>query len=343
MDVEDAIDSARGAGVEEEALMRALTLGVRFELEPATVIELFSVMEEAAADGVPQQPLVNKTAEGLVKNVPPDRVMSAVRAEAERYRTASDLLAGSLDEPVSRETLDRFAGLLAAGLEPHTIERGLAAAVIASPEEIANALEFHAALQQAGFVSEDTFDLAMRGLDNGFFDDSGLTLAQSLAIALRDGMPRKDILAAAWDALSGTTTLAETYRRIETGGGNDEPTGLAGLPERTDENDPDGSLEPKSLYLLAGDLKPRPDGWHPATSYPRPVVMDEAEKDYGLSPKIWNPAAKDPQALRREFSRRGPDSDARPPRRPIAPKGGAGPEKPRPLDHKKMAPAPLAP
>lgn len=84
---------------------------------PAAVVRAVqAIAQDAAARGLPVEPLIQKTLEGSAKGVPADRVIAAVRllsARLDEARTA--LRAGGIDAPNS-EALEGGAYALSAGL-----------------------------------------------------------------------------------------------------------------------------------------------------------------------------------------------------------------------------------
>jgi len=86
---------------------------------PPVRAELNAVLAGAAADRLPSEPLVQRALEGARRGVEPARVVSAVRAFADRLRIARSALG-----PASTDAeLVAGAGVLYAGADRTTLER----------------------------------------------------------------------------------------------------------------------------------------------------------------------------------------------------------------------------
>ena len=135
-----------------------------------------SIVASAAAAGLPTEPLIEKALEGAAKKVPPDRIVSAVGAGAERLRAAHALAARGGSEPSDGE-VEAIAAALARGLDADLATR-LAAALPDEPPGPA----LHAVADMVG---------------HGFHEDSSVSLIVSAAGTGLRGMRLLDAAAAA--------------------------------------------------------------------------------------------------------------------------------------------------
>jgi hypothetical protein len=84
---------------------------------PATVVRAVqTIAQDAAARGLPVEPLIQKTLEGSAKGVPPERVVAAVRLLAARLDEARTALQGAGIATPGPEALEGGAYALSAGL-----------------------------------------------------------------------------------------------------------------------------------------------------------------------------------------------------------------------------------
>ena len=88
-----------------------------------------SIIATAVAESLPTEPLVQKALEGSAKNVPPDRLVSAVRRNLLQLRQARVIVYQAVpDQPVPEGHVAAVAAALARGLPGPIVQRLLAMA-----------------------------------------------------------------------------------------------------------------------------------------------------------------------------------------------------------------------
>jgi hypothetical protein len=88
-------------------------------LDPATAMGVQRVVDSAAREGLPTEPLVQKALEGSTLGAPGDRIVAAVGALHGQLGRARQALGGR----ASQADLTAAAGALRAGLPPTALER----------------------------------------------------------------------------------------------------------------------------------------------------------------------------------------------------------------------------
>ena len=161
---------------------------------PAEVIPLIdSIVQAAAADSLPTEPLVQKALEGGAKHVSGDRIVLAVRLRRDRLEAARALLVRAGDPPpVTPVKVTAVATALSRGVPAPTVER-VVAGLPAEPR--AAALQALADLLAHKFDPDSSaqliLDAARLGVPHGRF----LDVATAVIHEMQRGSTREVALA----------------------------------------------------------------------------------------------------------------------------------------------------
>jgi hypothetical protein len=119
---------AQGAGIEGRLEARGV---------PATLAhDVAAIAAAATARGVPEGPLADKAIEGWAKQVPPERILSAVRRFADQMFSARDAVRGAGIEAPSGAVIAAAAEAMRSGMraeQVRSVVRAAAAADLAAP------------------------------------------------------------------------------------------------------------------------------------------------------------------------------------------------------------------
>ena len=142
---------------------------VRGRLEgrvPAAAIpSVDSLVQTAAQEGLPTEPLVQKALEGGAKHATAARVVAAVLASLSQLRDAHDLLVRAHDEPpVTPGEVTTVAWALRSGLPPRVVERLVSA--LPSPPR-GSAVHAVADLVAHHFDPDSSADLIIEAIHQG--------------------------------------------------------------------------------------------------------------------------------------------------------------------------------
>ena len=146
----------------------AQDVGARLDerVPPEVRRALQDIATDAAAHGLPTEPLVQKAIEGGAKRVPAERLIAAVRALAERLAGAWDAVrAGGLDSPTA-DVVEGGADGLSAGLTPGYVSDLVRAS--RAPYDPALVLRVAATLAALGVPPKQTVQLV-----EGLIKDGG--------------------------------------------------------------------------------------------------------------------------------------------------------------------------
>lgn len=162
------------------------------------------IAADAAAHGLPTEPLVEKAIEGGAKRVPAERLIAAVRALAARLAGATSAVrAGGLESPTA-DVVEGGADGLSAGLTPGQVS-GLVR-VSHGPYDAALVLRVAATLAALGVPPQQTVQL-VEGL-------------------IKDGKSPSDLLALPGEVqadVAGGATPEQAAEHVGHGGGNAPP------------------------------------------------------------------------------------------------------------------------
>jgi hypothetical protein len=143
------------------------------------------IVADAAARGLPVEPLVQKAIEGGAKGVPGDRVIAAVRTVATRLAEAADALRGTVPAAPGADAVTGGADALNAGLSVAQV-RELALAS-RPPYEPALTLRVAATLAALGVPPRETMTLVLAIISAGRAPGDLLALPGDVQAAVAGG------------------------------------------------------------------------------------------------------------------------------------------------------------
>jgi hypothetical protein len=231
-DFKSAVQTAKMNGVSEEFISRILVVGVHYNLESKDLVGFLVVATEAGKRKLPVEPLVDKMEEGLAKRVDKYRIQQVLRHDLAQYGFVQDLLQKTLlekgyqPEEVKSGAVVRLARTLSMGIAQNEMQALLQDAPKVSMVEIVDAVEFTAALKQAGEEFSEAKEITLVGLQNGFFTRTAWNLPLMVSAAKTSHLPEDKIKTAALDVVKGNKTVLEAH----TGLGLD-PKSLAKGPQ----------------------------------------------------------------------------------------------------------------
>ena len=231
-DFKSAVQTAKASGVSEELISRILVVGYHYNLESRDLVGFLVVATEAGKRKLPVEPLVDKMEEGLVKRVDTHRIQQVLRHDLVQYGFVQDLLQKTLfekgDQPenVKSGAVVRLARTLSMGIARNEMQALLHDAPRVSMGEIVDAVEFTAALKQAGEEFPEAKEITLVGLQNAFFTRTAWNLPLMISAAKTSRLPEEKIKTAALDVVKGNKTVLEAH----TGLGLD-PKSLAKGPQ----------------------------------------------------------------------------------------------------------------
>jgi len=115
-------------GIDQDEVAAAVQAMRQAGFSDLTQVDVQQTIEEALEEGLPVKPLTHKVHEGIVKNIPEDRIVDAVQSVRQRYRHAYGKASELEVEPDQEEPLgDMIAGAYAAGLTYPECDRIMAA------------------------------------------------------------------------------------------------------------------------------------------------------------------------------------------------------------------------
>lgn len=129
-----------------------------------------SLIEQAAAESLPTEPLVQKALEGGAKGIPVGRLVNGVRHGLVQLRDARAIVSRATPDRVTiDDDVAAVAAALARGLDPGMVERLLAAAPPAPPPGEPPGPVLHAAadLVAHGFPADSVVDLLKTARQEG--------------------------------------------------------------------------------------------------------------------------------------------------------------------------------
>ena len=161
---------------------------------PAEVIPVIdSIVQAAAADSLPTEPLVQKALEGGAKHVSGDRIVLAVRLRRDRLEAARALLVRAGDAtPVTPLKVTAVATALSRGVPGPTVQRVVAGL---PGEPHAAALQAVADLLAHKFDPDSSAQLILDAARLGVPHDRFLDVATAAIHEMQRGSTREDALA----------------------------------------------------------------------------------------------------------------------------------------------------
>jgi len=218
--VSAAINAARKAGVSEKTINQTLALGYEYNLKPVTVTQFLHIYAKAAQKGLPIAPLVSKTKEGLIKRVPPpliQRVLNREIANQLFVRAVASKALKRWKQPASNLTpqlVARMSKTLDMGISKEEMKFFFAKAPKAPMAQVANALEFLAALKQASLNTKTATGLVFSGLKTGFFAKTAWQVPIMVKQAKHKSISDDKIATSALGVMSGKTNLGTACKSL---------------------------------------------------------------------------------------------------------------------------------
>ena len=216
-DFKVAVQTAKTNGVSEELISRILVVGVTYNLESRDLVGFLVVATEAEKRKLPVEPLVDRMEEGLAKRVETHRIQQVLRHDLVQYGFVQDLLQKTLfekgyqPEDMKSVAVVRIARTLSMGIAQNEMQALLQDAPRVSMGEIVDAVEFTAALKQAGEEFSEAKEITLVGLQNGFFTRTAWDLPLMVSAAKTSHLPEDKIKTAALDVVKGNKTVLEAH------------------------------------------------------------------------------------------------------------------------------------
>jgi hypothetical protein len=216
-DFTSAVQIAKASGVSEELISQILIVGYRYNLESKDLAGFLLIATEAGKRKIPVEPLIGKMEEGLAKRVETHRIQQVLRQDLVQYGFVQGLLEKTLfpkgyqSEKVKSRDVVRLARTLSMGISQNEMQALLSEAPRVTMGEIVDAVEFTAALKQAGEEFTDAKEITEAGLQSGFFTRTVWNLPLMVSAAERDHLSEDKIKAAALDVVKGNKTVLEAH------------------------------------------------------------------------------------------------------------------------------------
>jgi len=209
--------AGNGLSAQETARARA-----QRELPAELFQNLTGLADDMSAAGIPDEPLFNKALEGMAKRVPPDRLMPAVRAYANRLGEARGALGPTAEIP-----------LLVAGAD--ALQRGVTSDALRSlPRDRPRspvALLVLAELLESGVPQDRAIAILRQAMQQRTQDARMLDIASRVRRLIRDGVPPQEAIDRVRRSLrrdrggvgppvppGSEPTTSDRLRRLRTGG-----------------------------------------------------------------------------------------------------------------------------
>ncbi|PYP57957.1 MAG: hypothetical protein DMD44_08765 [Gemmatimonadetes bacterium] len=165
----------------------------------AAVPALDSLVQQAVAEGLPTEPLIQKALEGGAKQVTAPRIVAAVQLSLGQLRAARDLLIRAGDEPpVTPGEVTTVAWALRRDLPAPVVERVVAA--LPRPPR-ASAMHAVADLAAHRFDPDSAADLIIAAIGRGLVRERLLDVSAAAAHELQRGHTHAEALALVRQAL----------------------------------------------------------------------------------------------------------------------------------------------
>jgi hypothetical protein len=219
-DVTTAVNRAKAAGIQEDALNRMLVLGYKYKLRSEQLAELILLAKEAKEQDFPVDHAVGKMEEGLAKKAQVKAIHRAVEQEMARFSTVRMIIGQSMgkrgmrEDEIQENHLTRSANTLAMGLSEQEIKGFFEDAPRASMNDLVASLEFMTALQQ-GMVSHETAkEISFAGLEMDFFSKGAWGLAQVIGVAKGKKVSEETVKSEALSVMKGEKNLSDAQRAL---------------------------------------------------------------------------------------------------------------------------------
>jgi uncharacterized membrane protein YgcG len=216
-DFKVAVQTAKTSGVSEELISRIMVVGVHYNLESRDLVGFLVIATEAGQRKLPVEPLVDRMEEGLAKRVETHRIQQVLRYDLVQYGFVQDMLQKTIlekgypPEQMKSAAVVRLARTLSMGVAQSEMQDLLQEAPKVSIGEIVDAVEFTAALKQAGEDFPEAKEITMVGLQHGFFTRTAWNLPLMVSAARTNRLPENQIKAAALEVVKGNKTVLEAH------------------------------------------------------------------------------------------------------------------------------------
>jgi len=231
-DFKSTVQTAKASGLSDELISRILVIGYQYNLDSRDLVGFLVVATEAGRRKLPVEPLTDKMEEGLAKRVEMHRIQQALRHDLALYGFVQDLLQKTLlekgypAENMNSGAVVALARTLSMGITQNEMQDLLHEAPKVSIGEIVDAVEFTAALKQAGEKFPEAKEITLVGLQNGFFTRTAWNLPLMVSAAKAMHLSDDKVKEAALEVMKGNKTVLEAH----TGLGLD-PKSLAKGPQ----------------------------------------------------------------------------------------------------------------
>ena len=176
---------ALGAVLSRDLAAQDVAARLEGRVAPEVRQAVVGVAANAAAQGLPVEPLVQKAIEGGAKGVPPDRIIAAVRAVAARLGEAARALRGADLPALSGDVVEGGADALNAGLSAAQVTN--LARASRPPYDPALTLRVAATLAALGVPPKQVLDLVAGVMSAGRAPTELLTLPDQVQAGIAGG------------------------------------------------------------------------------------------------------------------------------------------------------------
>jgi len=171
----------------ELAAQDDVTARLAGRVPPAIAAAVSALADSARARGLPVAPLVDKALEGVVKGVPADRILPAVRTVLDQLDAAATALRGTGGTPPSDDAVEAGGFALAAGLTPGDLGAIAQSADRSHPTAVA--LQVAGALAAIGVPRAQTVGLVQASIQSGGPVGDLVSLPGQVQAAMARGAP----------------------------------------------------------------------------------------------------------------------------------------------------------
>jgi hypothetical protein len=216
-DVTAAVEEARNAGVTEQVLNRMLAFGYKYKLRATEMSTFVNITREAKQENIPIDPFVDKIEEGLAKRVRTQIIQRVLQKELSQYRFVRKITHETMNrwgvhkESLRSSELTRLSKTLSMGISEPEMKGFFSRAPQSSLTEIADAMEFMAALKQAHLQPEIAEEIVLNGLKEGFFSKTAWSLPLMVDSAKTKKLSDAKIKSAAMEVVKGRKSVLEAH------------------------------------------------------------------------------------------------------------------------------------
>jgi len=218
--VQRAIQEARQAGISETIVNQLLLLGYQHNLTSSEVIGLVDGVREARMNDIPLVPFISKVEEGLTKRVPMKTILNVLHQEIEQYRFVRDLVRKALgpEETGGKgfrdQDLVRMTKVLSMGVSRLEMKAWVEKTPAVRLGELADGMEFLAALKQAGLGPEAAGEVVRIGLMKGFFSRTSWDLPRLVYAARKNNIPEDRVKESVSGVVRGELSLQQAQQEL---------------------------------------------------------------------------------------------------------------------------------